>query len=178
MNTAVYQLRKALSAHGFREMVISAQELYGLDLDQVDVDFIRFEQGVEGLSVIEASNEAAAMELEKQYAGVLFEDKSYEWATAERERLTLVYDSLATRLASWLLDRKRYGDALQVARTMVSRNEFNEESNYLLLQIVGSIGDLESLHKHYQRYAQLLLQELGLRPSPRIQQQYERFQSQ
>jgi two-component system LytT family response regulator len=58
--------------------------LYGLDLNQVDVDIIRFEQGVKALFEINTSNEAAAMELEKQYVGVLFEDKSYAWAASEK----------------------------------------------------------------------------------------------
>jgi two-component SAPR family response regulator len=176
LNTAVYQLRKALSLHGLKEMVISAQEQYRVELDHADVDFIQFEQGVEELSEINAANEATAIELEKRFEGELFEDKSFAWVTSERERLAIMYDSFATRLAIWLLDRKRYREAVQIARRIVSRNEFEEESNFLLLNIYGAMGDRQSFHNYYERYAQLLLQELGLQPSEKFRHLYEQYQ--
>ncbi|BBI36562.1 response regulator [Cohnella abietis] len=177
LNTAVYQLRKALSLHGVKEMVISAQEQYRLDLEQVEVDFIQFEQAVEELSDINTANEVAAIALEKQFAGQLFEDKSYAWVAAERERLAIMYDSYAKRLTNWLLTMKRYREGAQIARKMVARNEFEEESTLLLLNIYGAMGDQQSLHNYYEHYTQLLLQELGLQPSSRIHQLYEQYQS-
>lgn len=176
LNTVVYQLRKVLTLHGLKGMVISLQEQYRVDLDQADVDFIRFEQAVLELSEINTANEAAAIELEKQYAGELFGDKPFEWATVERERLSIVYDSYAKRLASWLLDRKQYREAAHIARRIVSHNEFEEESTLLLLHIFGAMGDRQSLHNYYEHYKQLMLQELGLPPSLLIQQLYEQYQ--
>ncbi|MDF2724229.1 MAG: DNA-binding response regulator [Paenibacillus sp.] len=176
LNTAVYQLRKALSPHGFKEMVMSANEQYRADIDQTDVDFIRFEQSVEALSEINEANEAAAIELEKQYAGELFEDKSFGWATVERERLAIVYDGFAKRLASSLFARKRYKEAAHVAKRIVSRNEFEEESTVLLLHILGAMGDRPMLLAYYERYTQLLQQELGLQPSTLMQQLYAQYQ--
>lgn len=175
LNTAVYQLRKALSLHGVKEMVVSLQEQYRVDLDYADVDFIQFEQGVEQLSEINTVNEAAALELEKQFAGELFEDKSFVWATVERERLSIMYNSYAKRLAGWLLARKRYREAAQIARRLVSRNEFEEASTLLLLQIYGAMGDRQSLHHCYEHYTQLLRQELGLQPSEKFREVYEQY---
>lgn len=176
LHTAVYQLRKALSPHGFKEIVISAQEQYRVDFDQVDVDFIQFEQDVDELVEINAENESAAIEVEKRFAGELFEDTSFMWAAVERERLSILYDSLAKRLASWLLSRKRIVEALHIARRMVARNEFGEESSLLLLNIYGVTGDRQSLHDYYEYYSQLLLRELGLQPSSMIQQLYKQYQ--
>ncbi|CAM4371079.1 two-component SAPR family response regulator [Paenibacillus endophyticus] len=176
LNTAVYQLRKVLSLHGFKEIVISAQEQYRVQLDHIDVDFIQFEQAVTELPEINIANEAMAIELEKHYAGELLEDKSFEWVNLERERLSIVYDSFAKRLASWLLDQKRYREAAHIARRIVSRNEFEEESTMLLLNIYGAMGDRQSLHHYYEDYAQSLFQELGLQPSPAIQQLYEQYE--
>lgn len=175
LHTAVYQLRKALSLHGVKEMVISSQEQYRVDLDHADVDFIQFEQGVEKLSAINTANEAAAIELEKQFAGELLEDEAYVWATVERERLAIMYDSYAKRLANWLIARKRYREAAQIARRLVSRNEFEEASALLLLQIFGAMGDRQSLYNYYEHYTQLLLQELGLQPSEKFRQLYELY---
>jgi two-component SAPR family response regulator len=176
LNTAVYQLRKVLSLHGFKEMVVSAQEQYRVDLDQVVVDFIQFEQGVMELAEINTANEAAAIELEIQFAGELFADKSFVWAAVERERLAIVYDSFARRLADWLLVKKRFREAAQIAKRMISHNEFEEESTLLLLRIYGVMGDRQSFHNYYEYYTQMLLQELGLQPSEKIRQLYEQLE--
>lgn len=176
LHTAVYQLRKALLPHGFKDMVVSAQEQYNLDLEQADVDFVRFEQRAERLSDIDAANETAAIELEKQFAGGLFENKSYAWAIAERERLTIVYGAFAKRLAGWLTGRERYREAAQIARKVVSQDEFDEDANLLLLHLFGAMGDRQSFHGHYAHYTQLLLQELGLQPSEKVKQLYERYE--
>lgn len=175
LNTAVYQLRKALLPHGFKESIQSSQEQYRVEWSRMDVDFIQFEQGVEELSDITAENAEIALDLEKQFNGELFEDKSYEWATAERERLGLVYDSFAKVLVHWLLERKRHREAFQIARRLVSHNEFEEESIILLLTVQAAIGDRQSLQSTYERYTQLLFQELGLQPSERLRQVYESY---
>jgi two-component SAPR family response regulator len=162
LNTAVYQLRKALSMHGFKESIQSTQEQYRVDLKLMDVDFIQFEQGVEELTEIRTSNEAAALELEKMFEG-------------ERERLAIAYDDFAISLVNRLLAGKRYREAAQIARRLVSRNEFDEESNLLLMTVLGAMGDLQSLHSTYERYTQSLLQELSLQPSEKLCRIYEHY---
>ncbi|THF77062.1 response regulator [Cohnella fermenti] len=175
LNTAVYQLRKALSLHGAKEIVVTAQEQYRVDLDHADVDFIRLETDMAELAEINQENAAAAIELERRFAGELFEDKPFEWAAMERERLSLLYDSVAKRLAGWLLEERRYSEALVVARRLVSRNEFEEESNLLLLRTLGDMGDRQALSHYYEHYTQLLLRELGLAPSPECARLYEQY---
>jgi len=175
LHTAVYQLRKALAMHGFKDIVVSAQEQYRVDIEQADVDFIQFEQGVNALSDIDAANEAAAVALEQQYAGELFEDKSYAWAAVERERLAMLYDAHAKRLAGWLLAVGRYREAAHIARKLVLRNEYEEESMLLLLRIFGQMGDRQSFREHYEHYCTLLLQELGIQPSETIRLLYEQY---
>lgn len=175
LHTVVYQLRKALLPHGFKEIVISAHEQYRMDIDQIDIDFIQFEQVMEEMIEINTGNEAVAIEMEKEYTGELFENNFYEWANSERERLLMLYDSFVKRLASWLLAQKRFKEAAQMAKKIVSRNEFEEESNLLLLSIFGAMGDRQSLHNFYERYTQLLLRELGMQPSTKIQQLNERY---
>jgi len=174
LNTAAYQLRKALSQHGCKEAILSTPEQYRVDLSQMDVDFIQFEQGIEKLSSIEPGEEEAAVELEKRFAGELFEDKSYMWVTAERSRLVLVYDSFAKLLVNRLLNREQYREAARIARRLVSHNEFDEECNLLLLTALGAMGDRQSLHSSYERYSQLLLQELGLQPSDKLRRIWEK----
>jgi two-component SAPR family response regulator len=176
LHTAVYQLRKALSPHGLKSIVGSAHEQYRLDLGHVDVDFIDFENGVAGLTEINAFNEVAAIELEQRYSGDLFEVKSFMWALAERMRLADLYDAFAKRLTRCLLAQQKLDEALPIAKKIVSFNELDKEANFLLLSIYGTMKKDALLKWHYERYTQLLHYELGVTPPPEITLLYEQYQ--
>ncbi|WP_313894258.1 response regulator [Psychrobacillus sp.] len=175
LNTATYQLRKALSIHGFKEIIISGKEKYRLNLSQVDVDFMQFEQGVELLSKINNDNEAVARELEKQFVGELLEDQFFTWVTVEREGLNILYASYANDLANWLFTCERYQEALQIGKKIISFDAFNERANRLLLHIFEAMGDKHSLHSHYNKYEQMMKQELDLQPSKDMQLLYYNY---
>ena len=175
LNTAVYQLRKALSNHGFKEMVISGQEKYRLELSYIDVDFIQFEQGIALLSQINKDNEAVAVELEKQAKGELLEDRAFLWATTERERLNMLYASYGNRLASWLLACKQYTKSLEITKRVLTRDAFDEGANRLLLDIFGAMGDKQALQSHYAQYVQMMQQEFNLPPSMVMLKIYQKF---
>jgi len=175
LNTAVYQLRKVLNIHGFKDIVISGQEKYRLELRYVDVDFIQFEQGVEMLVKIHTDNEVVAIELEKQVVGELLEDRPFAWATTEREALNILYASHAKELVSWLLICKQYPEALQIGRRIIARDAFDEKANRQLIHILGAMGDKHALHRHYHQYAQMMQQELNLQPSVTMEQLYSKY---
>ena len=175
LNTAVYQLRKALSVHGFKEIVISGQEKYRIELSHVDVDFIQFEQGMELLAKIHTDNEAVAVELEKQVVGELLEDRSFAWAITERESLNILYVSYANELMSWLFTCDKYLEALRIGRRIIERDAFDEKANRLLMHILGTMGDKHALHRHYQQYVEMMQQELNLEPSVTMQQLYSEY---
>lgn len=176
LNTVVYQLRKALIPHGFREILISGQEKYRIEMSQLDVDFIQFEQGVTQLTDISDHNIASAIELEKLASGELFEEQSFVWAMMERESMNMHYQTFAMQLSNWLCVHERYREAVQIARRLVARNEFDERSNQQLLIILGELGDKQALHSYYNRYVQMLQKELKLQPSPTMQRIYEQYQ--
>ncbi len=173
--TAVYQLRKALSEHGCKHMVVSAQEKYRVDTDGVDIDFIQFQQHVEAFDEINTSNAREAVQLEQQYTGELFDGASFDWAIAERERLNLLYESFTKRLAGWLLGQKQYQEASRIAGRIALRNAYDEETRLLQMSIYGAMGDLFSLEAIYLSYKEMLHRELNLSPSPQIEQLYRQY---
>ncbi|MCR8658646.1 response regulator [Paenibacillus endoradicis] len=176
LNTAIYQLRKALLPHGFKEIIITGQEKYRVEISQLDVDFIAFDYGVAQLTEVNDENVDVAIELEKRVSGELFEEQSFVWAAMERESMNVLYQNFANQLANWLFIYKRYREAIQIVRKLISRNEFDEKSNQLLLKIVGAMGDKQSLHNYYNDYVQLLQRELNLKPSATMQQIYYQYQ--
>jgi len=175
LNTALYQLRKALSAHGMKAVLVSDREHYQMSLEPIAVDFIRFEERLSELQAIDADHAEAAMEIEAMYAGELFEDKPYGWALAERERLSSLYEGLAQRLARWLLEQERTHEAVRIAKKLVRRNELDEAANRLLMQGYAALKDWAALQSQYKQYEALLLRELHIRPSAELAEWYRQL---
>lgn len=173
--TAVYQLRKALSEHGCKQMIISAHEKYQVDIECANVDFIGFEEELRQCPEIDADNAAAAIRLEGRFTGELFEGIAFDWADDERERLTLQYESFARRLANWHLGQKQYREVARLASRIAARNAFDEETHLLLLQAYGAMGDRQSLRDCYSSYKRVLHEELGVQPSPDVEQLYGQY---
>lgn len=175
LNTALYQLRRTLSAHGMKEILVSDREQYQMRLDQIESDFIQFEERLSGFHTIDENNAEAAIAVEKMYTGDLFEDKSYGWALAERERLSDLYDAFAKRLATWQLEHNEIRQAIQISKKLIRRNELDEEANMLLMRGFAALKDRLALQLHYKQYEALLKQELNIQPSPELAEWYGRL---
>lgn len=164
LNTAVYQLRKALTPVGMKAIVESANEQYRLDMNGVEADFIQFEQQVQQWN---AATPAPAcidegLSLEKLYGGALFADNAFHWCVAELYKLEQLYLGFAKRLARTLIQQQRYVPAGTVLRRVLSLAELDEEANLLLLQACHEQKDWVALKAHLRHYASLYEQELGL----------------
>ncbi|MBO9609961.1 MAG: response regulator [Paenibacillaceae bacterium] len=175
LNTAAYQLRKTLSAHGLKEILASDREHYQMSLERIKVDFIAFEERLSDFPDIDQTNQEAAIAAQTMYTGDLFEHKAYGWALAERERLSDLYEAFAKRLAKWLLDNNRIRQSVQIAKKLVRRNELDEEANVLLMHGFAALKDMQALQMQYKQYEALLEQELHIQPSAELVEWYSRL---
>lgn len=175
LNTALYQLRSTLSTHGMKAILASDREYYQMSLEQIEVDFIQFEERLSGFHTIDENNEEAAIAVENMYTGDLFEDKPYGWALAERERLSDLYEAFAKRLVKWLLENNQIRQAVQISKRLVRRNELDEEANMLLMHGFAALKDRQSLQLQYKQYEALLKQELNIQPSEELTEWYGRL---
>ncbi|MDF2671571.1 MAG: DNA-binding response regulator [Paenibacillus sp.] len=175
LNTALYQLRRTLSTHGMKAILVSDREHYQMSLELIKIDFIEFEERLSAFHTIDENNEEAALALEKMYTGDLFEDKPYSWALAESERLSDAYEAFAKRLVKWLLENNQIRQAVQISKRLVRRNELDEEANMLLMQGFAASKDRLALQLQYKQYEALLKQELDIQPSEELAEWYGRL---
>ena len=80
LNTTVYQLRKLLEANGLKGSLHSDSNHYAINLSNVRIDILSFEEGCKQLAVIDDTNIEQALELEQLYVGDLFGDRVFPWA--------------------------------------------------------------------------------------------------
>ncbi|MBU3144875.1 response regulator [Clostridium sp. CF012] len=165
LNTTIYKLRKALLHHEMKAAVISVNESYRIDIKDIYIDFIDFDNRVNALCIINESNLEDAIKTEKLFGGQLFGDKDYHWSLPEKERLSEVHWDFVKKLGNYLLKNNSLTISLQIFKKMAIRNELDEEVNCLLMRVYAAKRDRISLIKQYNRYTKVLQRELEVTPA-------------
>jgi two-component SAPR family response regulator len=172
LNTAIYRLRKALEQHEMKSSVISLNEAYRIDIKDIYIDFIDFDNRVSSLYILNESNIEDAIETEKLFVGQLFGDKGYHWSLPENERLCEVHWNFSKELASYLLVNNRLTTSLQILKNMERKDVLDEEVNSLLMRLHAAKGDKTSLIKQYNRFTKETHRELNVAPGNSISKLY------
>jgi two-component system LytT family response regulator len=177
LNTTVYKLRKLLDSYGLKESLHSDGSHYALDLNQIQVDILSFEEGCKQLAVIDHTNIEQALELEQLYAGDLFGDRAFSWAWSEIERLSLMYTSFTQRLCEALLNKGDTQTAIRLLMKLIAHNELNEETNKALMKAWALQKNKEALNRQYVQFTETLEKELGIDPSQEVTKLYRQLMS-
>lgn len=175
LNNAVYQLRQTLKQHGFDPAVVSLNRRYKLLPDVVDADFISFENRMATFGEIAEWNVEQACETDRLYRGDLFEETGYLWSMAEKERLSAMYRRFSYRLGDWLLAEGQMELAFPIVNKLAARHETDETANALLLRFYAAARDRNAVVAHYNKYAKLVLEELGLSPGNEITRLFDQL---
>ncbi|MDF2586924.1 MAG: response regulator containing CheY-like receiver and domain [Anaerocolumna sp.] len=166
LNTTIYKLRKSLQPYGLKEAIQSSNQCYKLELNNIYVDFIDFENKVTNLND-DFNNLVTkdAIEIEIMYTGDLFGDKAYQWSLSEKERFTAMYCSYAKELSNKFLMEKNYYIALTILKKLEKIDEYNEEINCLLMQAYFVKNDKSGLKRQFKIFQERLKRELDVTPS-------------
>lgn len=162
LNTAVYQLRKALDPLGLKTIIHTSHEQLQLDMSSMEADFVEFERFVDKRKSVGKNTIVKAASMEQLYGGGLFEDKGYPWSIAEHERLDRLYIGFAKKLVRYYMGESQHEEAERVCRRVLSRNNLDEEANLLLMTIFNSANNRAAIEQHYRHYKTLLKEELDM----------------
>jgi DNA-binding SARP family transcriptional activator len=88
-----------------------------------------------------------------------------DWITAERERFRQLRLHVLDQFGELLLRAHRYAEAVQVGLVAVASEPLRESAHRLLVRAHLCEGNLAEAVRQYRSYADVLAQELGVRPS-------------
>jgi DNA-binding SARP family transcriptional activator len=153
-------------------VVLLRDGVYSLDPSlrwEVDVrSFLeRIEEGARHeargrVEAAEASWEAAW----RLYQGAFLQGWSDRWILAQRDELQLRFTDLLRRLGDLKARLGRLTDAEDAYRTLLLEDPLEEGVHVSIMRIYAVRGRLDLVNRQYQRLRQVLLQELGVEPSP------------
>jgi len=161
-----YYIRKALDEYGIDRTLISINNNYNLTLGPVDWDVGRY---CELFECNQENRQKVLAEMEALYAGGYLEGEFYPWSDFERERLSKLYDQCVIALSKSYMSEKKYDQAENILLKAYHKNSYLEDISELLLRLYKETGNTSSAIKHYNAYAALIKEELGIRPDKRLQ---------
>lgn len=156
---------------------------YGLNADApIGLDINNFEAGLTTASQAEGEDRAQAIAYYqaalKLYQGEYLPDTIYEdWSSAERERLTALYLSGATRLARLLLAEGATVEMVLWCQRVVAIDPCWEEAYRLLMRGHMTNGNRPLALRVYKQCRAALAEDLGIEPMAETIRLYEQVVS-
>lgn len=125
-------------------------------------------------------NESPGFEMEldhTHFSGEFLAGWYDEWTLVERERIRQVCLHALESIAMRLLSARRFAGALEAALAAVSLEPLRESAHRVVIQIHLIEGNQCEAIRHYEQFSNLIEEELGLRPSPIIEEQMSRLRA-
>ena len=170
LHSVVFKLRASLDRLGGRELLLTRERGYLLDVQPGEVDAEVFEALVEEARD-QPSAEAAetlreAMRLWRGRPYVDFGDSDI--AGVEVMRLEELHRVAMERYGVALLDSGRADEAIALLQPFVAEHGLREQARIVLMRALHAVGRSAEALEQYQDYRRELADELGLEPSPAL----------
>lgn len=161
----IYHIRKALEQYGIDRSLISIDSSYHLKLGSVIYDVRRFYELGKGAP---AGGIDSLEEAESLYAGDYLQHEDYPWAFFERENIEKLFLQCLIRLSEQYVVKKQFVRAENTLMKAYRKNPYEEIITELLLRLYTETGEKSKAVRHFNSYAKLLTEELGIKPGDKL----------
>lgn len=111
------------------------------------------------------------------YRGDLLPSCYDEWVFEERDHYRQVFIALLDQLIDRHEGLRRYAEAIMSCQRLVTIEPFHKDGYPRLMRLLALNGDTPAALKTYHEYARLLKGELGIQPSPEMQDLYAQLKN-
>ncbi|MCG7406853.1 response regulator [Paenibacillus sp. ACRRX] len=175
LHTTIYQIRRVLKLKGVDVHIKYADSGYRLETNAVLFDVETWEQELNATLPVSPHNLDHQHQLLAQYRGDYLGEYDYIWAESERERLRTLWLIRAQQVALCHREQLQHVEALQVYLLMLEKYPYNEEIWFEAMKLQAELGNTYEVKKIFDKLTSNLMHELGLKPSPNIQDWYGSF---
>jgi DNA-binding SARP family transcriptional activator len=111
------------------------------------------------------------------YQSDLLEGWYWDWCLNERERLHNIYLSMMDKLMDYCEAHSIYEKGISYGLRILCHDRTRERTHQRLMRLHYLTGDRGAAMRQYQRCAQVLEEELGIKPSRRTYQLYQQIRA-
>jgi DNA-binding SARP family transcriptional activator len=116
---------------------------------------------------VEVSTSDDLIDALSAYRGELLPGFYDEWVFVESDRLNALFEAKTTRLIEILQAERRWAEVLEWGTRWIALGGWPELAYRALMSAYANTGDISKSVATYERYAQALQKELGMKPSSR-----------
>jgi DNA-binding SARP family transcriptional activator len=171
--TTVHGLRAALGD----DILDTQGSLYQLNPDlSISYDVTEFERLVslaESMPIGDPRRYFALRESTQLYTGEFLPEFVHEWVLQRRRELEMLQVDTLRQFSEAAFAKGRLEEARRALEAALEIEPLHDDLHHKYLRILGALGMRSELVSHYQHYARLLRDELGLDPPLEIRQLYE-----
>jgi two-component SAPR family response regulator len=168
---SIYRVRHALGT----ESVTLSDEVYRfnrtLDYDYDVEDFLQEISSAQSTNdqnvKIQHLKNALAL-----YKGPYLPKMDYEWALVQRENLHQKYLAIASNLIDLLIETKQYQQAIAYSDRAIEIDPCLEAAHRSAMVAYSALGDKAGMVRQFDKCKKLLLNDLGVTPSPQTETLY------
>jgi two-component SAPR family response regulator len=177
LHTSVYQIRKLLREWDLKASVEFALDSYRLTGDGLAVDRELFERGAGQAKVQSDADRENALRVLDLYTGEYLGEHDYEWAVSRRDELRQKYMRLTHAVANFEAMSGRVAEGIERLVALHAHDPYSDEICFRILELFSQAGDDDGLLDYYDRYANLLRDELNASPEDRTVRYAERVRN-
>ncbi|RJE89615.1 response regulator [Paenibacillus sp. 1011MAR3C5] len=171
LNSTLYYIRKAISEARLDNLIKTYRKEIWIEEKHMTCDLYRFNRLVKQ---IRQSQEASVLRLieqaEELYTGPFLNGKGYEWADAYGRQLEREFIQLLELAGKIHLEREERKPALHYFEAILKLDPLREDISLEAVRLYIAIGRMNEAIRYYHDLEQLLQQELGTQPDPRIEE--------
>lgn len=177
LNSTLYYIRKAVGTPEKGNFIAADRNVIRIDREAINCDLYRFEDVVKQISQQPKNNiSSLCKEVEMLYSGPLLQGKSYEWAVEKTRKIEQDYIKVLELAGNFFLEQHRLHDALHYFNEILKIDLLREDMAYQVLSIYLSLGRTNEALRYYRELEKLMGQELGMAPSPLLENLIEQVQ--
>ena len=173
VKTYVYRLRAALGEE-LADRIVTSAGGYTLHLAPDELDADHFERLVDQADAAGESGDSYAALAHCDDALALWRGDPYgeftnqAWAEAEAARLVEIHVRAIERRATSLIELDRAAEAIGVLEPLIDAHPYREQPRHLLMTALYTSGRQAEALRSFQDFRSLLVEELGIDPSPEL----------
>jgi DNA-binding SARP family transcriptional activator len=174
LHMAIYAIRRAL---GKDTINLNGSVYEVASSTDVRYDVSEFERAAEIVRTMPTGDPRrlfALTEATSKYAGQFMPEYFTNWVDARRKELEGLFLDMSANLAEEAIRKGQPQRAIEPLRSALALDPFRDDLNMKYLEALESLERRSEILSHYQGYAQLIRDELGLEPSEGIRKLHDR----
>ena len=179
LHTTIYKMKKDLLSSGINVEIKFSNNIYRCIMPTMYYDVSEFNDIIQNSYLpFDRIDEPLALDYKKaiiQYEKGYFAEDGYIWSSCYSEIYGEKIHLIAIALARYYISLRNFMDATHILLKMLDLNNLDEVAQELLLQVYIYQNDRSAFLTHYDKFQQLLFDELGVLPKESIRILYDKF---